>query len=442
MKQIYFFGDGEAEGGAHLSDILGGKGSNLAEMTNLGISVPPGFTLSAEVCGYYSEHDGEYPEGFDEKVEENLSKLEDTMGKEFGDPEDPLLVSIRSGAAVSMPGMMDTVLNVGLNEETMKGLIDKTDNPRFGWDSYRRLIQMYGEVVKGIDAKEFDQAMERIKEEKGAETDTDLDKDDLVEVSEKFLEIYEEILGEKFPQDPKEQLWGGINAVFESWDNPRALKYREMHNYSDELPGTAVNVQGMVFGNTGENSATGVAFTRNPSTGEKSYFGEYLENAQGEDVVAGTRTPKDISELKEDMPEIWEELQEIFEKLEDHYKDVQDVEFTVEKGELYLLQTRTGKRTAKAAVKIAVDMVEEDLISKELAIHRVDPEQLDQLLHPSFDPEAEKEVVAEGINASPGAAVGKVIFTADEAVEATEEGEDVILVRTETSPEDVHGLEA
>lgn len=442
MKQIYFFGDGEAEGGAHLSDILGGKGSNLAEMTNLGISVPPGFTLSAEVCGYYSEHDGEYPEGFEEKVEENLSKLEETLEKDFGDPEDPLLVSIRSGAAVSMPGMMDTVLNVGLNEETMKGLIDKTDNPRFGWDSYRRLIQMYGEVVKGIEAKEFDQAMEKIKEQKGAETDTDLAKDDLVEVSEKFLEIYEEILGEKFPQDPKEQLWGGINAVFESWDNPRALKYREMHNYSDELPGTAVNVQAMVFGNTGKDSATGVAFTRNPSTGEKSYFGEYLKNAQGEDVVAGTRTPKDISELKDDMPEIWKELQEIFEKLEDHYKDVQDVEFTVEDGELYLLQTRTGKRTAKAAVKIAVDMVKEGLISENLAVHRVDPEQLDQLLHPSFDPEAEKEVVAEGINASPGAAVGKVIFTADEAVEEAEQGEDVILVRTETSPEDVHGLEA
>lgn len=442
MEHVYFFGDGQADGGEKLEDILGGKGANLAEMTNLGVPVPPGFTISAEVCRYYYRHDQEYPEGLKEETENNLERLEEVNGKEFGDPEDPLLVSVRSGAAVSMPGMMDTVLNVGLNKETLQGLIDKTDNPRFGWDAYRRLIQMYGEVVKGIEAREFDVAMEDIKEEKGAEHDTDLSVNDLKDVAEKFKQIYEDNLDEQFPEDPIDQLWGAIDAVFGSWNNPRAIRYRNINEIPHDAMGTAVNVQTMVFGNTGTNSATGVAFTRNPSTGEKAYYGEYLKNAQGEDVVAGIRTPKDIGELKQDMPEAWEELEDIFEKLEQHYKDVQDVEFTIQEGDLYMLQTRTAKRTAKAAVKIAVDMVQEGLIGKETAIDRVDPEQLDQLLHPSFDPEADKEVVATGINASPGAAVGKVVFTADEAVEHAEEGERVVLVRTETSPEDIHGLEA
>ena len=378
----------------------------------------------------------------DERIEENLHRLEDVSGKDFGGVENPLLISVRSGAAVSMPGMMDTVLNVGLNQETLQGLIERTDNPRFGWDAYRRLVQMYGEVVKGIEARKFDHAMEEIKEQKGAENDTDLTVDDLKEVATEFKNIYESALDEEFPEDPLDQLKGAVDAVFRSWNNPRAIRYREISNIPHDALGTAVNIQTMVFGNTGRDSATGVAFTRNPSTGEKKYWGEYLRNAQGEDVVAGIRTPKDISQLKEDMPEVWGELEEIFEKLEQHYKDVQDVEFTIENGDLYMLQTRTGKRTAKAAVKIAVDMVDEGLIDKDTAIGRVEPEQLDQLLHPSFDQEAEKDVVAKGINASPGAAVGEVVFTADEAVEKSENGEEVVLVRTETSPEDIHGLEA
>ncbi len=442
MEYVYFFGAGEADGSEDLKNILGGKGANLAEMTNLGIPVPAGFTISAEVCQYYYRHDETYPEELHEEVEGNLERLEEVNEKEFGDPEDPLLLSVRSGAAVSMPGMMDTVLNVGLNEETLEGVIQKTDNPRFGWDSYRRLIQMYGEVVKGIEAREFDVALEDIKEEKGAENDTDLTVDDLKEVVAKFKEIYEESLGEEFPTEPRDQLWGAIDAVFGSWNNPRAIKYRNINDLPHDALGTAVNVQTMVFGNTGENSATGVAFTRNPSTGENERYGEYLKNAQGEDVVAGVRTPKDIKKLQEEMPEAWDELEEIFQTLEEHYQDVQDVEFTVEHSDLYMLQTRTGKRTAKAAVKIAVDMAEEGLIDEETAVGRVDPETLDQLLHPSFDKEADKEVLAKGLNASPGAAVGEVTFTASEAVERRENGEEVILVRTETSPEDIDGLEA
>ncbi|MFB6291266.1 MAG: pyruvate, phosphate dikinase [Candidatus Bipolaricaulia bacterium] len=442
MDYVYFFGAGEADGSEELEDILGGKGANLAEMTNIGIPVPAGFTISAEVCQYYYRHEETYPEGLEKSVDKNLQKLEEVNEREFGDPDDPLLLSVRSGAAVSMPGMMDTVLNVGLNEDTLQGLVNRTGNPRFGWDSYRRLIQMYGEVVKGIDAREFDLALEDIKEEKGAENDTDLDVDDLKEVVTKFKEIYEDNLGEAFPTEPREQLWGAIDAVFGSWNNPRAIKYREINDLPHDALGTAVNVQTMVFGNTGENSATGVAFTRNPSTGEKKRYGEYLKNAQGEDVVAGVRTPKDIKTLKDEMPEAWEELEEIFQKLEEHYKDVQDVEFTIENGDLYMLQTRTGKRTAKAAVKIATDMAEEGLIDEETAVNRIDPETLDQLLHPSFDKEAEKEVLAKGINASPGAAVGEVVFTAEEAVEKRDSGDKVILVRTETSPEDIDGLEA
>jgi len=442
MDYVYFFGAGEADGSEELKDILGGKGANLGEMTSIGIPVPAGFTISAEVCQYYYRHDETYPEGLEESIDENVRKLEEVNGREFGDPEDPLLLSVRSGAAVSMPGMMDTVLNVGLNEDTLQGLVNRTGNPRFGWDSYRRLIQMYGEVVKGIDAREFDVALEDIKEEKGAENDTDLDVDDLKEVVDKFKEIYQENLGEEFPTEPREQLWGAIDAVFGSWNNPRAIKYREINDLPHDALGTAVNVQTMVFGNTGENSATGVAFTRNPSTGEKKRYGEYLKNAQGEDVVAGVRTPKDIKTLKDEMPEAWDELEEIFQKLEEHYKDVQDVEFTIENGDLYMLQTRTGKRTAKAAVKIATDMAQEGLIDKETAVGRIDPETLDQLLHPSFDKDAEKEVLAKGINASPGAAVGEVVFTAEEAVAMRDDGEKVILVRTETSPEDIDGLEA
>jgi len=442
MDYVYFFGAGEADGSEELKDILGGKGANLGEMTSIGIPVPAGFTISAEVCQYYYRHDETYPEGLEESIDENVRKLEEVNGREFGDPEDPLLLSVRSGAAVSMPGMMDTVLNVGLNEDTLQGLVKRTGNPRFGWDSYRRLIQMYGEVVKGIDAREFDVALEDIKEEKGAENDTDLDVDDLKEVVDKFKEIYQENLGEEFPTEPREQLWGAIDAVFGSWNNPRAIKYREINDLPHDALGTAVNVQTMVFGNTGENSATGVAFTRNPSTGEKKRYGEYLKNAQGEDVVAGVRTPKDIKTLKDEMPEAWDELEEIFQKLEEHYKDVQDVEFTIENGDLYMLQTRTGKRTAKAAVKIATDMAQEGLIDKETAVGRIDPETLDQLLHPSFDKDAEKEVLAKGINASPGAAVGEVVFTAEEAVAMRDDGEKVILVRTETSPEDIDGLEA
>lgn len=442
MEYVYFFGGGEADGSEDLKDILGGKGANLAEMTNLGIPVPAGFTISAEVCQYYYRHDETYPENLEEEIEENLERLEEVNGKEFGDPADPLLISVRSGAAVSMPGMMDTVLNVGLNEKTLNGLIEKTDNPRFGWDSYRRLIQMYGEVVKGIEAREFDLALEEIKDAKGAENDTDLTVDDLKEVVDKFEQIYEENLNEKFPTEPRDQLWGAIDAVFGSWNNPRAIKYRNIHDLPHDALGTAVNVQTMVFGNTGENSATGVAFTRNPSTGENERYGEYLKNAQGEDVVAGVRTPKDIKTLKDEMPDAWDELEQIFQTLEEHYQDVQDVEFTVEGSDLYMLQTRTGKRTAKAAVKIAVDMANEGLIDEETAVGRVDPETLDQLLHPSFDESADKEVLAKGLNASPGAAVGEVVFTAGEAVERRERGEKVILVRTETSPEDIDGLEA
>lgn len=442
MDYVYFFGSGEADGSEDLKDILGGKGANLAEMTNIGIPVPAGFTISAEVCQYYYRHDEEYPEDLEDEVERNLKRLEEVNGKEFGDPDDPLLLSVRSGAAVSMPGMMDTVLNVGLNEDTLGGLVERTGNPRFAWDSYRRLIQMYGEVVKGIKAREFDLALEKIKQGKSVENDTELTVDDLKEVVDKFKEIYTEHLNEEFPTEPREQLWGAMDAVFGSWNNPRAKKYREINDLPHDALGTAVNVQTMVFGNTGKNSATGVAFTRNPSTGEKKRYGEYLKNAQGEDVVAGVRTPKDIKTLRNEMPEAWEELEEIFQKLEEHYKNVQDVEFTIENSDLYMLQTRTGKRTAKAAVKIAVDMAQEGLIDKETAIGRIDPETLDQLLHPSFSKEAEKEVLADGINASPGAAVGKVVFTAGEAVEKRENGEKVILVRTETSPEDIDGLEA
>ncbi|MFW6237758.1 MAG: PEP/pyruvate-binding domain-containing protein, partial [Halanaerobiales bacterium] len=429
-KYVYFFGGGEAEGNTEMGNLLGGKGSNLHEMTNLGINVPPGFTITTNVCTYYTEND-EYPEGLDAEVKEHMGRLEELMGKKFGDSEDPLLVSIRSGARVSMPGMMDTVLNLGLNDETVEGLAKQTDNRRFAFDSYRRFVQMYGGVVVGLDNADFEEIIEEKKEKYGAEVDTDLGVEALQELVKEFKAHIEETAGIDFPEEPKEQLWHSISAVFESWSNERAISYRNINDIPHHW-GTAVNVQTMVYGNMGENCGTGVAFTRDPSTGEKKYWGEYLKNAQGEDVVAGIRTPKDISELKNDMPEPYEQLTEIFEKLEQHYADVQDVEFTIQDGELFMLQTRTGKRTARAAVKIAVDMYDEDLIDKETAIKRVAPKKLDELLHKRIDPDAEVDLLAEALGASPGAATGKIIFDSDEAAEVGDE-EKVLLVRRETS---------
>ncbi|MFW5986156.1 MAG: pyruvate, phosphate dikinase [Halanaerobiales bacterium] len=440
-KYVYFFGGGEADGRTELKNLLGGKGANLAEMTNLGINVPPGFTITTEVCTLYYENDENYPEGLEEEVDEALDRLEDLMEKDFGDPEDPLLVSVRSGARMSMPGMMDTVLNLGLNDTTVKGLARQTGNERFAYDSYRRFVQMYGNVVLGLDGADFEKIIEAKKEENGVEYDTELDVQALKELVKEFKSHIKDELGVDFPEEPKEQLWKAITAVFGSWNNQRAINYRNINDIPHHW-GTAVNVQTMVYGNMGGDSGTGVAFTRNPSTGEKKYWGEYLKNAQGEDVVAGIRTPKDISELKNDMPEAYEQLVEIFEKLEQHYKDVQDVEFTIQQGELYMLQTRTGKRTAAAAVKIAVDMEEEGLIDKKTAVKRVKPQKIDELLHKRIDPDAEKDSLARGLDASPGAATGKVVFDSDEAAERGENGERVILVRTETSPEDVHGMAA
>jgi len=441
-KYVYFFANGKADGNAKMKDILGGKGANLAEMTNLGVPVPPGFTISAEVCDYYYKHERTYPEELKAQVEEAMKRLEEAAGKKFGDPKNPLLVSVRSGAAVSMPGMMDTILNLGLNDETVKGLAEATNNERFAYDAYRRFIQMFGDVVLKIPHEEFEKKLQKIKDEKGVKLDTELNAEDLKKLVELYKELYKEH-GKEFPQDPEKQLWLAIDAVFGSWMNERAIKYRQIHGIREgELLGTAVNVVAMVFGNMGEDSGTGVAFTRNPSTGEKKYYGEFLPNAQGEDVVAGIRTPLPLDELKNRMPEVYNQLVEIFEKLEKHYRDMQDVEFTIERGKLYLLQTRTGKRTAQAAVKIAVDMVEEGLIDEKEAILRIQPEQIEQLLHPTFDPEERKkaQVIAKGLAASPGAATGKVVFNAKTAEELAAEGERVILVRPETSPEDVGGM--
>jgi len=440
-KYVYFFGGGKAEGRADMKDILGGKGANLAEMTNLGIPVPPGFTISAEVCDYYYKHGEKYPEGLEEEIESHLKRLEEQTGKKFGDRDNPLLVSVRSGAAISMPGMMDTVLNLGLNDEVVEGVAKLTNNDRFAWDSYRRFIQMFGNVVMGIDHDKFEKVLESQKKKKGVSLDTELDTDDLKEVVKEYKKLYKAETGEDFPQEPKEQLWKAINAVFGSWNNERAIKYREINEIKGLL-GTAVNVQTMVFGNMGNDSGTGVAFSRDPSTGEKKFYGEFLMNAQGEDVVAGIRTPETLEDMKRDMPEIYNQLSEIKDKLEQHYKDMQDMEFTIEKGKLYMLQTRTGKRTAQAAVKIAVDMVKEGLIDKETAIMRVSPNQLDQLLHPMIDPKASVDVIAKGLPASPGAAVGEIVFTAQEAEEEAAKGKDVILVRIETSPEDIGGMNA
>ncbi|OQX81971.1 MAG: pyruvate, phosphate dikinase [Candidatus Omnitrophica bacterium 4484_70.1] len=440
-KYIYFFGKGKAEGNAKMRDLLGGKGANLAEMTNLGIPVPPGFTISTQMCIYYSENRKRLPQGFLQEVKKYMEKVEKIMGRKFGDRKNPLLVSVRSGAAISMPGMMDTILNLGLTDTTIAGLINQTNDERFAYDSYRRFIQMFSDVVLKIDKDKFEKVIEEQKEKKGVKLDIELDAEDWKEVCQRFKEIVKHQKGKEFPQNVYTQLKMAILAVFESWNNPRAVTYRNLNKIPHHL-GTAVNVQAMVFGNMGKDSGTGVAFTRNPSTGEKEFYGEFLLNAQGEDVVAGIRTPQSIEELKKTIPSVYKELFNIQKKLEAHFRDMQDLEFTIEKGKLYLLQTRKGKRTAQASIKIAVDMVKEKLISEEEAVKRVDPLSIDQLLHPTIDSSEELEVIAKGLAASPGAAVGKVVFTAEEAIAAAEKGEKVILVRKETSPEDVGGMAA
>lgn len=437
-KYVYFFGGGKAEGSKDMKNLLGGKGANLHEMTNLGIPVPPGFTISTESCVHYFKT-GRYPEGLKQQVEEAVKRLEELTGKKFGSTENPLLVSVRSGARVSMPGMMDTILNLGLNDDAVKGLAKRTGDKRFAYDSYRRFIQMFSEIVMGIPHKVFEELLDKKKKEKGVNLDYELDADALKELVEEYKTKVRELTGKEFPQNPQEQLWMAIEAVFKSWNNKRAIEYRKIHRIPDDW-GTAVNVQTMVFGNMGFDSATGVAFTRDPSTGEKVLYGEYLPNAQGEDVVAGIRTPKPISELEKEMPEAYKQLVEIFNRLEKHYRDMMDLEFTIEKGKVYLLQTRVGKRSARAEVKIAVDMVKEGLITKEEAIMRVDPKRVEQLLHPMVDPKAPKNVIAKGLPASPGAASGKVIFDSEEAAELAEKGERIILVRDETSPEDIKGM--
>ncbi|MBI3378992.1 MAG: pyruvate, phosphate dikinase [Nitrospirae bacterium] len=440
-KYVYFFGNGKADGRGDMKDLLGGKGAGLAEMTNLRVPVPAGFTITTEACNEYFKSKKKHPLGMWEQVLANLKKIEKVMGMKFGDHTNPLLVSVRSGAKFSMPGMMDTVLNLGLNETTIKAIIKKTKNDRFAYDAYRRFITMFGSIVMGVDRQKFERALEEIKERKGVHLDTDLTAADLKGVVDEFKVIYKRSTGENFPSDPHEQLKKAINAVFSSWFGDRAVKYRKLNNIPENL-GTACNVQAMVFGNMGENSGTGVGFTRDPSTGQKRFFAECLINAQGEDVVAGIRTPLHINELKKKLPKAYNELDRIYKKLEKHYKDMLDIEFTVQEGKLYMLQTRVGKRTAASALKIAIDMVKEGLIDKKTAILRIDPQQIDQLLHPMIDPKAKISVIAKGLPASPGAAVGKVVFTADEAEKAAERGEKVILVRQETSPEDIGGMHA
>ena len=451
-KYVYSFGDGRAEGSASERDLLGGKGANLAEMCNLALPVPPGFTITTEVCHAYYANAKSYPKGLKAEAAEALRRLEAQVGASFGDARRPLLVSVRSGARASMPGMMETVLNLGLNDETVEGLARQSKDARFAFDSYRRFIQMYGDVVLGVEHHEFEEALARYKETRSLRRDTELTEDDWREIVSLYRDLVEERLGRPFPQDVDEQLWGAIGAVFDSWMNRRAITYRQLHGMPDSS-GTAVNVQAMVFGNMGDGCATGVAFTRNPSTGEKLPFGEYLLNAQGEDVVAGIRTPHPLTRhetaqgsglisLEEAMPEIYGELVKVFELLESHYRDIQDIEFTVQRGKLWMLQTRGGKRTVQAALKIAVTMVAEGLIGREEAVRRIDPDQLEQLLHPGLDPSAPREVIARGLPASPGAATGTVVFSSDDARERVAHGDAVILVRTETSPEDIHGMHA
>jgi pyruvate,orthophosphate dikinase len=440
-KYVYFFGNGKADGRGDMKDLLGGKGAGLAEMTNLKIPVPAGFTLTTEACNEYFSAGKKYPAGMWEQVVENLKKIEKAMGVKMGDPVNPLLVSVRSGAKFSMPGMMDTVLNLGLNDTTIGALIKKTGNGRFVYDAYRRLITMFGSIVMGIDRQRFEKALEEMKEKKNVRLDTELDAGDLKHLVAEYKIIYKRNTGEDFPADPLEQLKKAINAVFGSWFGDRAVKYRKLNGIPDNL-GTACNIQSMVFGNLGDNSGTGVGFTRDPSTGEKQFFAECLINAQGEDVVAGIRTPLRIEELRKRLPKAYRELNVIYKKLEKHYKDMLDIEFTVQEGKLYMLQTRVGKRTAAAALKIAIDMVKEKLIDKKTAILRIDPQQLDQLLHPMIDPKAQAKVIAKGLPASPGAAVGKAVFTAEDAERAADNGEKVVLVRAETSPEDIGGMNA
>jgi len=434
-KYVYFFNEGKGD----MKSILGGKGAGLAEMTRIGLPVPQGFTISTEVCVEYYKNNKKYPQGLDEQIEENLKKLEQVSKKAFGDSQNPLLVSVRSGAPISMPGMMDTVLNLGLNDVTIQGIIEKIKNERFAYDSYRRFMQMFGNVVLGVEHDKFEHLLEELKKELEVKLDTEINCEGLKMLVERYKKLIKQETGKDFPQEPKAQLKMAIDAVFNSWNTKRAVTYRRINKIPDDL-GTAVNVQEMVFGNMGEDSGTGVGFTRNPSTGEKEDYGEYLLNAQGEDVVAGIRTPLPLYNLKKDLPKAYEELIKIVTLLEKHYRDVQDYEFTIEKGKLYLLQTRTGKRTAQSALKIAVDMVEEGIINKEEAILRVEPNQLNQLLHRRIDPKAKVEVIAKGLPASPGAAYGKVVFTADEAEELGKKGERVILARTETTPDDIHGM--
>ena len=463
-KYVYFFGSGKTEGNAKMKELLGGKGCNLAEMANLGIPVPPGFTITTEVCTAYYDNNGNYPEGLKAQVEDNLTRIETAMGAKFGDEDNPLLVSVRSGARVSMPGMMDTVLNLGLNDMTVKGLIKQSNDERFAYDCYRRFVQMYGDVVLGLKPVEkyerdpFEVILEAKKEKKGVTFDNELNHVDLKELVAEFKLEIKKRLGVDFPEDPMEQLWGAIGAVFGSWNNERAIAYRELNNIPRHW-GTAVNVQTMVFGNMGDDSGTGVAFTRDPSTGTNIFYGEYLMNAQGEDVVAGIRTPKPINKiqkgdsplpsLEEELPDIYGQLVGIRDKLEKHYRDLQDIEFTIQKGKLWMLQTRSGKRTGFAALRIAVEMVREGLIKKEEAIMRIEPEQLNQLLNPVFDLEEKRNAIkggrllARGLNAGPGAACGKVVFNAAEAEELAKKGDkDIILVRIETSPEDIRGMNA
>ncbi|MCX7879839.1 MAG: pyruvate, phosphate dikinase [Ignavibacteria bacterium] len=452
-KFVYFFGNGYAEGNAKMKDLLGGKGANLAEMTNLGLPVPPGFTISTEVCTYYYQHNGSYPKELYSQVKEALQRVEQVMGAKFGDPKNPLLVSVRSGAKSSMPGMMDTVLNLGLNDVTVQGLIEQTGNPRFAYDAYRRFVAMYGDVVLGLkpqtkeDIDPFEEILEAKKKQKGVEFDVELDADDLKDLVQQFKQAIKERVGVDFPEDPEEQLWGAIGAVFRSWNNQRAVIYRKLHNIPDWW-GTAVNVQAMVYGNLGEDSGTGVAFTRDPATGENTLYGEFLMNAQGEDVVAGIRTPLPIDQLKEKDPKSYNELWKIRDILEKHYREMQDIEFTIQKGKLFMLQCRAGKRTAFAAIKIAVDMVNEGLIKPKEALLRIEPDQLNQLLRPIFDSNEKKKAVesgqllAKGLNAGPGAASGRIVFSAEDAVEWAKRGEKVILVRIETSPEDIAGMNA
>jgi pyruvate, orthophosphate dikinase len=432
---VYDFSEGAELG----RELLGGKGAGLAEMTAIGIPVPAGFTVTTEACREYMRAGGELPDGLAEEVDAHLRRLEEATRKRLGDPGDPLLVSVRSGAAISMPGMMDTILNLGLNDEAVAGLARATENERFAWDAYRRLVQMYGDVVAGVDAHRFEEELSALKESRGVEEDVDLSAGDLEALVARFKEVYRDQTGEDFPQDPREQLERAIRAVFDSWDTPRAQVYRRANGIPNDL-GTAVNVVQMVFGNTGDGSGTGVAFTRDPGTGAQGLWGEFLTNAQGEDVVAGIRTPEPIERMRDRLPEAFEQLTETMQRLEEHYREMQDIEFTVEEGQLYLLQTRSGKSTAQAAIRIAVDMVGEGLVSREEAVARVDPAQLDQLLHPMIDPKAKYEVAAKGLNASPGAATGKIVLDADAAEERGKAGEDVILVRWETTPDDIHGL--